>query len=407
VRILILNYDYPDFISWLYTTRLGLERASFEEQWRERMSSLFGVADFYSSHFNSLGHEALEIQVNNHFIQAAWLRERGFKVPLLCHRAIHERASALRNRIARWRTGLHRSLTWRLCRPFVSDDRWLYGTIARQIEWYRPDVVLNLFLHLRPSFFASQLTPRQLLVGQHASPLPDWADLRAYDLIISSLPSLVEHFRRSGLHSLLHRLAFEPTVLDRLPASTETYDVCFVGSLSPAHSKRIAWLREISATHVVDVWGPGETAAAARGLPGLAFRGPAWGREMYRVLRDSRIILNQHIDMAGDHANNLRLFEATGVGSMLLTDAKADLGELFDEGREVVAYRSASDCRELLDYYLINEDARRAIAAAGQRRTLRDHTYAKRIRELAEMLEGELRRKRRSSATENRDRLVT
>jgi spore maturation protein CgeB len=128
---------------------------------------------------------------------------------------------------------------------------------------------------------------------------------------------------------------------------------------------------------------------------------------MYRVLRDSRIILNQHIDMAGDHANNLRLFEATGVGSMLLTDAKADLGELFDEGREVVAYRSASDCRELLDYYLINEDARRAIAAAGQRRTLRDHTYAKRIRELAEMLEGELRRKRRSSATENRDRLVT
>ena len=29
------------------------------------------------------------------------------------------------------------------------------------------------------------------------------------------------------------------------------------------------------------------------------------------------------------HANNLRLYEATGVGAMLLTDWKPDLAELF------------------------------------------------------------------------------
>ena len=36
---------------------------------------------------------------------------------------------------------------------------------------------------------------------------------------------------------------------------------------------------------------------------------------MYRVLRQSKIALNRHSDVAEDHANNMRLYEATGVGT--------------------------------------------------------------------------------------------
>ena len=40
-----------------------------------------------------------------------------------------------------------------------------------------------------------------------------------------------------------------------------------------------------------------------------------------------------------DNATNMRLFEATGCGAMLITDAKQNLGDLFSVGVEIVAYR--------------------------------------------------------------------
>ena len=82
----------------------------------------------------------------------------------------------------------------------------------------------------------------------------------------------------------------------------------------------------------------------------------------------------------------MRLYEATGVGSLLLTDEGSNLAELFEPGREVVTYAGVDELVEKARHYLAHEDERRAIAAAGQARTLRDHTYELRMRELAEIL---------------------
>ena len=60
---------------------------------------------------------------------------------------------------------------------------------------------------------------------------------------------------------------------------------------------------------------------------------------MYGVLAHRRS-LNRHIDVAEDHANNMRLYEATGVGTLLLTDAKHILSDLFAIGEEVVRTRT-------------------------------------------------------------------
>ena len=108
---------------------------------------------------------------------------------------------------------------------------------------------------------------------------------------------------------------------------------------------------------------------------------------MYALLRSARIVLNRHIREAGAFANNMRLYEATGVGSLLLTDAKANLPDLFEPGREVVVYETADDLVEQARYFLSHESERSAIAGAGQARTLRDHTYAVRMVELVEILE--------------------
>ena len=57
---------------------------------------------------------------------------------------------------------------------------------------------------------------------------------------------------------------------------------------------------------------------------------------MFRILASSRIVLNRHITDARQYANNMRLYEATGVGSLLVTDAKENLADLFRKALETV-----------------------------------------------------------------------
>jgi len=117
---------------------------------------------------------------------------------------------------------------------------------------------------------------------------------------------------------------------------------------------------------------------------------------MYEVLQRSKVTLNRHarINVRGreatDVANNMRLYEATGVGTCLVTEHKANLTEMFEPGREVVVYEDEADCVEKVRHSLSHESERRAIAEAGQARTLREHTYAARMEELLEMLQSRL-----------------
>ena len=111
---------------------------------------------------------------------------------------------------------------------------------------------------------------------------------------------------------------------------------------------------------------------------------------MYRALARSRITLNRHIDVAENNANNMRLYEATGVGALLITDRKDNLGEIFEVGREVVAYGSAAEAAELIRHYIAHPEEARRIAQAGQARTLAEHTYRQRMQELAPILERHL-----------------
>ncbi len=59
---------------------------------------------------------------------------------------------------------------------------------------------------------------------------------------------------------------------------------------------------------------------------------------------------------------------------------------MFDVGREVAAYRTPEECAQTIRHYLDHADACRAMARAGQARTLRDHTYRIRMQELVEIV---------------------
>jgi len=108
------------------------------------------------------------------------------------------------------------------------------------------------------------------------------------------------------------------------------------------------------------------------------------------VLARSRVVVNRHIEAAEGWANNMRLYESTGMGALLLTEQAPNLGSLFEPGAEVAAYADENQLVALLGELLADDERRAAIAAAGRERTLREHTYAHRIAQLAGMLQARL-----------------
>src|SRR5207244_6729102 len=125
-------------------------------------------------------------------------------------------------------------------------------------------------------------------------------------------------------------------------------------------------LAAIVARVPMEIFGYGANTLPPDGELARSHRGEAWALDMYRVLCESRITINRHIDVAEDYANNMRLFEATGCGALLITDAKRNLGDLFQPGVEVVAYHDEDEAVALVERYLDDDAARARIAAAGQ-----------------------------------------
>lgn len=374
MRILLLNTDYNPFIRWFYGSRPGLASASYEEQARARSESRFGTADFYSKNLRAAGHEALDVHANIMPLQRAWASEHGVELP-------PEKEWSFRLR--------------RKCFPWfqrTASIRWMFEAIRRQVKWFKPDVLLNLAMDTVSGAFLKTLNV-PFVAGQIAAPLPVGEDFSAYDLILSSLPNFVEHFRTLGVESEYLAFAFEPTASAARPASERDIAVSFVGSFFDAHSGRTRLLERLCENLPIDVWGHGLENIAAGSPIRKRYRGEAWGAGMYEVLGRSKITLNGHIGIAGEYANNMRLFEATGSGALLVTDAKKNLAEMFDPDREVVTYRDADECERVIMRYLSDETERAAVAAAGQRRTLVEHGYGKRMRELADILSARLQEK--------------
>ena len=95
---------------------------------------------------------------------------------------------------------------------------------------------------------------------------------------------------------------------------------------------------------------------------------------MYRALRRSKITFNAHIDVSGDFAGNMRMYEATGMGALVLTDGKVDKNKTFSED-EVVYYDSIDDAVDKVNYYLSNEDELIAVANKGQQATITKYNF--------------------------------
>jgi len=391
MRILVLNADYPRFLAWLYRREAGLENASYAAQMAARNASLFGVADFYSKNFAAEGHVAADLHVNNPWLQSAWAREHGIAVEPVTPPGIAA-ATALPGWLQRVVTPFKP-----LLRPLARKvglspklDAQAEKILLAQVEEFRPDLIINQDIFHIDTTLARRLKQigRPLLFGQVGIEPPRGGDWGVYDLMMSQLNAVVEIFRKAGVRSEVCHLAFEPAVLDALPPrSPADIEVSFVGTVSPEHGQRIALLEAVARRFDLKLFGSKPQALPASSPLHRCFQGEVWGGDMYQALRRSKITLNSHIDFAGREAGNMRLFEATGAGVYLLTDFKDSLHTLFEPGRDVAVWRSIDDCLAGIEHALRDDAGRTEVARAGHARTMTQHTYRHRVKQILGFVE--------------------
>jgi len=375
VRIAILDTLYPAFVAGLYRARPQLRHASYAEQHAAILACSFGTSDAYSVNFRMLGHEAHDLLVNCERLQLRWAADHGLR---------HAARTALTPLPERARR--------------IGRAGFLRRVALAQLDELRTDVLYLQDLGFLAGEDLAYLRRRGvMLVAQLGSAPPGPRILRRFDFVVTSFPHWVDRLRGLGIDVEYFPIAFDERVVERLaakgigvdPADERPHAVAFVGGVHPPHVHRdgTAFLERVVGALDAGVWG----YVADRVPPGSPLLrrhgGEVWGLDMYAVLAQTKIALNRHGDIAEGYANNMRLFEASGVGAVVATEAARNLSELFMPGEEVLAYRDAEDLIAQARALTADDDRRRAVATAGQRRTLNEHTYGKRIPQLAAMLE--------------------
>jgi spore maturation protein CgeB len=111
-----------------------------------------------------------------------------------------------------------------------------------------------------------------------------------------------------------------------------------------------------------------------------------------RIFNATTVNLNLHsspyhegVNPHGDYVNP-RTFELAGCGAFQLVDHRALLPDLFQVGEEIVCFSTLAEARHLVSYYLTHHDERAAIGARARARTLKEHTYTQRMREMIEVV---------------------
>jgi hypothetical protein len=343
-----------------------------------RNESQFATADFYSSALRQLGHEAWDVHYNNEPMQKAWAVEHGVSY----------------DAEPRWTLRLRRGIVPWLAR--VQATAWRSHVLHEQIRHLRPDVLLNTDM---ASFDDDEVRRWKnlgcLVAGLGEPPYSvsprEWG---VYDVVLAPSEGMVDFFRTRGAWSELLRFAFHGDGVS--PDSERPIDVSFVGSLSAMHSSRIRFLEGLCRrmAGVLQLWAPTVDHLPKDSPLRLSYRGPAWGRDANRIVAESKVHLNVHHDAAGDYADNIRMYDATGLGAMLLTDRKKNLPAIFDVGTEILDFDTVEECLERIDSALRHGEERRAIASRGQARTMKDHTYLRRMEDF-ETIIAEARRRQR------------
>ncbi len=341
----------PYYLEDFFKRHPGLEQRGYTEQHAALMADAHFWANHLTRNLTALGAKAYDLVHNAEPLQEAWAREHGSKG-----------------------TG------WDL--------------VVEQLNALKPEVVfLNVYYPMYAELVElvrAKVPTVRLIHGNIGVGFgPEHFDLfRSLDFIIACESGLNQKLIDAGAtsHHIFH--GFEHTLLPRIQkrVSEPDRDALFTGSLVLSkgyHLQRLDLLLALVDQGLdFDIRSrPVEARAKLPEALGAKVRPAVFGLNMFCALAGAKTTINVHID-AVQSASNLRLFEATGAGTCLVTDEVPGLSDLFEPDVEVVTYSTPKECAQKVRWLIDHPAERKAIAKAGQKRTLKDHRLEQRAEEL-------------------------
>lgn len=292
------------------------------------------------------------------------------------------------------------------------DEKWEKNIVLEQIKAFNPNICIVYPPEQYDSDFireVRELIDGVIIGGYDGMNRQNISMYEEYDFVLTCSPYISSYFDQHGKPTYAMSFGFDKSVLNRIERRNAKYEVSFSGSIFPSvHYDRFELLSYIQKKFQLVVGSEfahvlkGELVSrkTMRQLCALKmvdwpnyFRmcnhniGPIFGLDMFQFLSDSSITFNMHGDSIG-FAANIRLFEATGVGTCLLTDWKENLEDLFAPDDEVLAYRSKEEAVDKIKFALEHPDFAKKISERGQKRTLSEYSYERIVPSVISYIKG-------------------
>ncbi|MDT3676190.1 CgeB family protein [Microcystis wesenbergii] len=404
MRLIRITTNYPTYLKQFYSRHPQLKNQDYKTQYQNLVYDCFGWADFWTQALRPFNYDVWELVANAEILQKKWAEENGLK---------------------------------------YKSQNWLIEIITAQVKQFQPDILFvddhvtftrDTILHIR-----HECPSIKLVLGWCGAPYNDKSVFDSYDVVLSNIPELIQEFTRQGHHSKYIKHAFDPRILERINLTQDkAIEFSFFGSIykgASGHNERESLIKKLIEQLPLEIWS--DVASQSLEINRLKVKQliydavqlsakfdwsnkilsstpkirhyvkmekrpeltdyvdqsiilkahhPLYGLAMFQKLYESQITFNNHINISGKSASNMRLFESTGVGTCLITDWKENLQDIFELDREVVTYNSVEECIEKVKYLLENPQEIQAIAFAGQKRTLKEHTFTQRAMQLDEII---------------------
>jgi hypothetical protein len=267
-------------------------------------------------------------------------------------------------------------------------ENWKFEILAAQIKQFKADVLYNDNIFEFDGDFLSEFKPEiKKMVAWISCPFNEATlNIKNIDLVLSSTKNYVNSFNKAGVKADYMLPAFDSRVLKSL-TNKKDIDFSFVGGISEDHINRFEALNVLSKKTDLKIWGYGLKEKVV-GFKNLIFgekdiyknirpihMGEAWGLEMFKVLNRSKITFNIHEALLKGDVGNMRMFEATGCGTLLLNDNGNNLKEIFEPGKEIEVYNNINEALEKVNYYLKHPEKANEIVLNGQKKTIEKYNY--------------------------------
>ena len=354
LRVMQIFSTYREFIDLFYEARPHLAAADSRTQTEALFRYGFFAPHTIAPYTRELGCEADLTFSNAEPLQRAWAKEQGI--------------------------------------PFPRGDDWETEMRRLRIDAFKPDVLYVYSPYTFDSALRSRLTHQDFLaVSWRCATLRAHWDWSAFDVMLTSLPSVAAHAPKLGARAAeMFPPGFPLWALKELAPIPQDTDVVFVGTITG--DRRVAALDALAqgatrhgfslALHLSGDF----TRVTPAMVPHL--KPPVFGLDALRCLRRGRMVLDSRTpvfladrhgypleDISQDDNCSMRLFEATGCGSLVL--ALEGVSRWFAWGEEIVSYADARSLVDTVRHYAAHPEERQRIAAAGQRRCLEEYNLSR------------------------------